>query len=165
MSDNSKTLDALEGIGSYEYGWSDKDVAGSSAQRGLTEAVVRDISSKKNEPQWMLDWRLEAYRVWKEMDEPTWAKVSYPKIDFQSIHYYAAPKRNSAPKSLDEIDPKLLETYAKLGIPLKEQEILAGVRKQGEKSHLDEEGNEVAQSRVAVDAVLAHYHGRRREEE
>jgi Fe-S cluster assembly protein SufB len=88
------------------------------------------------------------------MEEPTWAKVSYPKIDFQDIYYYAAPKGTAAPKSLDEVDPKLLETYAKLGIPLKEQEILAGVRKQGEKSELDEEGGEYASGKVAVDAVF-----------
>ena len=88
------------------------------------------------------------------MDEPTWAKVHYPKIDFQDLYYYAAPKGSAAPKSLDEVDPKLLETYAKLGIPLKEQEILAGVRKQGEKSELDEEGSEYASGKVAVDAVF-----------
>ncbi|MDE2385462.1 MAG: Fe-S cluster assembly protein SufB [Alphaproteobacteria bacterium] len=144
-----KTID----VDKYKYGF-ETDIESEYAPIGLSEDIVRFISAKKNEPAWMLEWRLEAYRVWKEMDEPTWAKVSYPKIDFQKIYYYAAPKRSAAPKSLDEIDPKLLETYAKLGIPLKEQEILAGVRKQGEKSQLDEEGNEVAQSRVAVDAVF-----------
>jgi Fe-S cluster assembly protein SufB len=140
-------------VDKYKYGF-ETDIESDYAPIGLDESTVRFISAKKNEPAWMLEWRLEAYRVWLQMDEPTWAKVHYPKIDFQSIYYYAAPKSSAAPKSLDEIDPKLLETYAKLGIPLKEQEILAGVRKQGEKSQLDEEGNEIAQSRVAVDAVF-----------
>ena len=149
------TIDLVKTIevDKYKYGF-ETDIESDYAPIGLSESTVRFISAKKNEPQWMLDWRLEAYRVWLQMDEPKWAKVHYPKIDFQSIYYYAAPKSSAAPKSLDEIDPKLLETYAKLGIPLKEQEILAGVRKQGEKSQLDEEGNEVAQSRVAVDAVF-----------
>jgi Fe-S cluster assembly protein SufB len=137
----------------YKYGF-ETDIESEYAPMGLDESTVRFISAKKGEPQWMLEWRLEAYRVWQQMEEPTWARVHYPKIDFQSIYYYAAPKSSAAPKSLDEIDPKLLETYAKLGIPLKEQEILAGVRKQGEKSQLDDEGNEIAQSRVAVDAVF-----------
>ena len=149
------TIDLVKTIevDKYKYGF-ETDIESDYAPIGLSESTVRFISAKKNEPQWMLEWRLEAYRVWLQMDEPTWAKVHYPKIDFQSIYYYAAPKSSAAPKSLDEIDPKLLETYAKLGIPLKEQEILAGVRKQGEKSQLDEEGNEIAQSRVAVDAVF-----------
>ncbi len=149
------TIDLVKTIevDKYKYGF-ETDIESDYAPIGLDESTVRFISAKKNEPQWMLEWRLEAYRVWLQMEEPTWAKVHYPKIDFQSIYYYAAPKSSAAPKSLDEIDPKLLETYAKLGIPLKEQEILAGVRKQGEKSQLDEEGNEIAQSRVAVDAVF-----------
>ncbi len=149
------TIDLVKTIevDKYKYGF-ETDIESDYAPIGLDESTVRFISAKKKEPQWMLEWRLEAYRVWQQMEEPTWAKVHYPKIDFQSIYYYAAPKSSAAPKSLDEIDPKLLETYAKLGIPLKEQEILAGIRKQGEKSLLDEEGNEVAQSRVAVDAVF-----------
>ena len=149
------TIDLVKTIevDKYKYGF-ETDIESTYAPKGLSEEVVRYISAQKNEPQWMLDWRLEAYRVWLQMDEPKWAKVSYPKINFQDIYFYAAPKSSAAPKSLDEIDPKLLETYAKLGIPLKEQEILAGVRKQGEKSQLDEEGNEIAQSRVAVDAVF-----------
>jgi len=149
------TIDLVKTIevDKYKYGF-ETDIESVLAPKGLDESTVRYISAQKNEPQWMLDWRLEAFRVWKEMVEPTWAKVHYPKIDFQDIHYYAAPKKQIAPKSLDEIDPKLLETYAKLGIPLKEQEILAGVRKQGEKSQLDDEGNEIGQSRVAVDAVF-----------
>jgi Fe-S cluster assembly protein SufB len=149
------TIDLVKTIevDKYKYGF-ETDIESELAPKGLDESTVRYISAKKNEPAWMLEWRLEAFRVWKEMVEPTWAKVHYPKIDFQDIHYYAAPKSRAAPKSLDEIDPKLLETYAKLGIPLKEQEILAGVRKQGEKSQLDDEGNEIGQSRVAVDAVF-----------
>jgi Fe-S cluster assembly protein SufB len=140
-------------VDKYKYGF-ETDIESDFAPKGLDKSTVRFISAKKNEPQWMLDWRLEAFRVWQNMDEPNWAKVSYPKIDFQDIYYYAAPKSSPAPKSLDEIDPKLLETYAKLGIPLKEQEILAGVRKQGEPSRLDEEGNEIVEARVAVDAVF-----------
>ena len=95
---------------------------------GLDENVIAFISAKKDEPQWMLDWRLKAYRTWREMQEPTWAHVSYPKIDFDEISYYSAPKSFAdKPKSLDEVDPQLLETYKKLGIPLHEQEMLAGV--------------------------------------
>ena len=96
--------------------------------RGLNEDIIRLISSKKREPEWMLEWRLKAYRHWLTMKEPTWANVHYPPIDYQSIIYYAAPKsKKDAPKSLDEVDPELLKTYEKLGIPLKEQELLAGV--------------------------------------
>jgi Fe-S cluster assembly protein SufB len=95
---------------------------------GLDENVIAFISAKKDEPQWMLEWRLKAYRTWREMQEPTWAHVSYPKIDFDQISYYSAPKSFAdKPKSLDEVDPQLLETYKKLGIPLHEQEMLAGV--------------------------------------
>jgi Fe-S cluster assembly protein SufB len=135
------TIDLVKTIevDKYKYGF-ETDIESDYAPKGLSEDIVRFISNKKGEPAWMLEWRLEAYRVWKEMDEPTWARVHYPKIDFQDLYYYAAPKSFSAPNSLDEIDPKLLETYAKLGIPLKEQEILAGVRKQGEPSRLDDEG-------------------------
>ena len=140
-------------VDKYKYGFT-TDIESDYAPKGLNEDIVRFISDKKNEPAWMLEARLEAYRRWLQMDEPTWAKVHYPKIDFQDLYYYAAPKGSAAPKSLDEVDPKLLETYAKLGIPLKEQEILAGVRKQGEKSELDEEGNEYTSGKVAVDAVF-----------
>lgn len=95
---------------------------------GLDESVIAFISNKKNEPEWMLEWRLKAYRAWREMQEPTWAHVSYPKIDFDQISYYSSPKSLAdKPKSLDEVDPQLLETYKKLGIPLHEQEMLAGV--------------------------------------
>ncbi|MCB1649914.1 MAG: Fe-S cluster assembly protein SufB [Gammaproteobacteria bacterium] len=95
---------------------------------GLDEEVIRFISAKKDEPQWMLDWRLKAFHAWQEMEEPTWAHVHYPTPDFQALSYYSAPKSMAnKPKSLDEVDPELLETYAKLGIPLHEQEALAGV--------------------------------------
>ena len=150
-----ETVDQVKAIDvdQYKYGF-ETEVEVDKAPKGLNEDIVRFISDKKNEPAWMLEARLEAYRRWLQMDEPTWAKVDYPKIDFQDLYYYAAPKGSAAPKSLDEVDPKLLETYAKLGIPLKEQEILAGVRKQGEKSELDEEGNEYTSGKVAVDAVF-----------
>ncbi|MCA1972533.1 MAG: Fe-S cluster assembly protein SufB, partial [Caenispirillum sp.] len=93
----------------------------------LNEDIIRFISAKKEEPEWLLEWRLKAYRLWLTMEEPKWQKVHYPPIDYQDAYYYAAPKKADGPKSLDEVDPKLLETYAKLGIPIKEQEILAGV--------------------------------------
>ncbi len=149
------TIDLVKTIevDKYKYGF-ETDIESDYAPKGLNEDIVRFISDKKGEPQWMLDWRLEAYRAWLHMEDPTWAKVSFPKIDYQDLYYYAAPKSMAGPKSLDEIDPKLLETYAKLGIPLKEQEILAGVRKQGEKSMLDDDGNEVITGRVAIDAVF-----------
>src|SRR5690348_6373559 len=104
----------------------------------------------------MLKWRLDAYKRWLTMREPTWARVEYPKIDYQNIYYYAAPKAFKAPKSLADVDPEILKTYEKLGIPLKEQELLAGVRKQGEPSTLDQELAEslTGSSRVAVDAVF-----------
>ncbi|MBW2719584.1 MAG: Fe-S cluster assembly protein SufB, partial [Deltaproteobacteria bacterium] len=104
------------------------DIEEEYAPPGLSEDIVAFISNKKQEPEWLLEWRLKAYRRWLEMKEPTWAKVSYPKIDYQEMCYYAAPKTNEdAPKSLDEVDPELLATYEKLGIPLHEREILAGV--------------------------------------
>jgi len=140
-------------VDKYKYGFT-TEIESDHAPKGLNEGTVKFISDKKGEPAWMLEWRLEAYRRWLQMEEPTWARVSFPKIDFQDLYYYSAPKSMAAPKSLDEIDPKLLETYAKLGIPLKEQEILAGVRKQGEKSTLDDEGNELITGRVAIDAVF-----------
>ena len=124
-------------VDKYKYGFS-TDIEMVKAPKGLSEDIVKFISDKKDEPQWMLDWRLDAYQRWLTMAEPDWAKVSYTKPDFQDLYYYAAPKSMEGPKSLDEVDPELLETYKKLGIPLKEQEILAGV-----------EG-----ARVAVDAVF-----------
>src|SRR5215470_15774554 len=113
-------------VDQYKYGF-ETEIETIKAPKGLDEEIVRFISRKKGEPGWMLDWRLEAYRRWKTMTEPTWANVRYPKIDFQNLYYYAAPKSMDAPKSLADIDPELLRTYEKLGIPLKEREILAGV--------------------------------------
>jgi len=142
-------------VDQYKYGFV-TDIESEKAPKGLSEDTVRFISAKKNEPEWMLEWRLGAYKRWLTMREPTWARVKYPKIDYQDAYYYAAPKQFQAPKSLDEVDPEILRTYEKLGIPLKEQEILAGVRKQGEPSTLDDEatGGETGRSRVAVDAVF-----------
>ena len=131
--DRVKTID----VDQYKYGFETK-IDSVKAPKGLDESTVRYISAQKNEPQWMLDWRLDAFTRWKAMTEPTWAKVHYPKIDFQDQYYYSAPKSTTGPSSLAEVDPQLLETYKKLGIPLKEQELLAGVKS----------------SRVAVDAVF-----------
>ena len=110
----------------YKYGFT-TDIEVDQLKPGLSEDVIRIISTKKGEPAWMLDWRLKAYAKWKEMKEPTWAYLHYPPIDYQGIIYYSAPKKKEGPKSLDEVDPKLLETYEKLGIPLHEQKRLAGV--------------------------------------
>ena len=111
----------------YKYGFV-TDIEMERAPRGLTEDTVAFISAKKGEPEWMLEWRLAAYRRWREMTEPNWARVHYPKIDYENAYYYAAPKIGRRPaQSLEEVDPKLLETYKKLGIPLHEQMVLAGV--------------------------------------
>lgn len=110
----------------YKYGFI-TEIDADTAPKGLNEDIIRLISSKKNEPAWLLDFRLRAFEFWQTMSEPTWAKLVYDKIDYQDLYYYSAPKQKVAPKSLDEVDPELLETYAKLGIPLKEQEALAGV--------------------------------------
>ena len=115
-------------VDKYKYGFV-SDIESELAPKGLNEDIVRYISAKKDEPEWLTEWRLEALRRWQTMEEPTWARVDYPPIDFQDLHYYAAPKKTAGPKSLDEVDPALLATYEKLGIPLKEQEILAGVEK------------------------------------
>ncbi|HSR75209.1 MAG TPA: Fe-S cluster assembly protein SufB [Xanthobacteraceae bacterium] len=139
-----ETVDRVRGIDvdQYKYGF-ETDIESERAPKGLSEDTVRFISAKKDEPDWMLEWRLGAYRRWLTMREPRWARVEYPPIDYQDIYYYAAPKAFKAPKSLDDIDPEILKTYEKLGIPLREQEILAGVeRPDGERS------------RVAVDAVF-----------
>jgi len=122
-------LDSIESIASGEYKWGFvTDVAQDSVPAGLNEDIIRLISAKKQEPKFMLDWRLKAYRHWLTMKEPTWANVHFPPIDYQSIIYYSAPKSNAdRPKSLDEVDPELLKTYEKLGIPLHERELLAGV--------------------------------------
>ena len=132
--------------GTYKWGF-ETDIEMEFAPKGLNEDIVRFISRKKNEPAWLLEWRLAAFAKWLKMEEPRWAAVSYPPIDYQDAHYYAAPKHANKPKSLDEVDPELLKTYAKLGIPLKEQAILAGV---------EGAGDVPADSRmpVAVDAVF-----------
>ena len=124
-------------VDQYKYGFS-TELEVDKAPKGLSEEIVRFISAKKGEPEWMLEWRLDAYRRWLTMTEPNWARVSYPKIDFNDSYYYAAPKMNASPKSLDEVDPAILDAYKKLGIPLREQEILAGVQT----------------SKIAVDAVF-----------
>ncbi len=110
----------------YKYGFS-TNIEVDKAPKGLNEDIIRFISQKKEEPKWMLDWRLEAFKKWKRMEKPNWAKVSFPDIDFQDIYYYAAPKAKKKLNSLDEVDPELLKTYEKLGIPLNEQKMLAGV--------------------------------------
>ena len=111
----------------YKYGFS-TDVEQEVAPEGIGEDIIRFISEKKGEPEWMLEWRLGAYEQWKEMKEPRWANISYSPIDYNAISYYAAPKSGSAPESLDDIDPEIRETYEKLGIPLEEQKMLAGVK-------------------------------------
>jgi len=127
-----------DATGDYKYGFV-TDVDMDMAPKGLSEDVIRFISAKKEEPEWLLEWRLKAYHQWLKMEEPDWAKVDYPKIDYNDIYYYAAPKTQDKPKSLDEVDPELLRTYEKLGIPLAEQEVLAGVE---------------GAAKVAVDAVF-----------
>src|ERR1051326_602429 len=127
-------------VDQYRYGF-ETLIESDKAPRGLSEDTVRFISAKKNEPAWMLEWRLEAYRRWLTLAEPGWARVHYPKIDYQDLYYYSAPKKKAL-ASLDEVDPEILKTYEKLGIPLREQEMLAGVvRPEGER-------------RIAVDAVF-----------
>jgi len=135
-----QTIDRVQRIDvdQYKYGF-ETDIESVKAPKGLNEGTVRFISDKKAEPAWMLEWRLDAFRRWKMMTEPTWANVRYPKIDFQNLYYYAAPKSTEGPKSLADVDPELLRTYEKLGIPLREREILAGVQNG---------------TRVAVDAVF-----------
>ncbi len=110
----------------YKYGFV-TDIESDTVPPGLSEDIIRQISAKKNEPEFLLKWRLKAFTHWQTMTEPTWANVHYPKIDYQAIRYYSAPKMKSKPKSLDEVDPELLATYEKLGIPLRERELLAGV--------------------------------------
>jgi Fe-S cluster assembly protein SufB len=134
-----ETVDRVKSVDvdAYKYGFV-TDIESEKAPKGLNEDIVRFISAKKNEPEWMTQWRLDAYRLWLTMNEPKWARVDYPQIDFQDLYYYSAPKSMSGPKSLDEVDPELLRTYDKLGIPLREREALLGIP-----------GN-----RVAVDAVF-----------
>ena len=128
MAMNPDTVETVESASAeYKYGFV-TDIESEFAPKGLDEDIVRYISAKKDEPEWLLDWRLGAFRHWLTMDEPKWSRVRYPPIDYQDAYYYAAPKSpEDAPKSLDEVDPKLLETYEKLGIPLAERAVLAGV--------------------------------------
>jgi Fe-S cluster assembly protein SufB len=145
MAAVQETVDQVRSIDvdQYKYGF-ETNIESEKAPKGLSEDIIRFISDKKGEPSWMLDWRLDGYRRWLTMQEPQWARVAYPQIDFQDLYYYAAPKKKAALKSLDEVDPEILKTYEKLGIPLHEQEILAGVERP--------EGEE--RPRVAVDAVF-----------
>ena len=139
MAAVQETVDRVRSIDvdAYKYGFV-TDIESEKPPKGLDESTARYISAKKGEPAWLLDWRLEALRRWFTMAEPKWARVNYPKIDYQDLYYYSAPKAKPSLKSLDEVDPELLRTYAKLGIPLIEQELLAGVER----------------PRVAVDAVF-----------
>ncbi|UPJ55530.1 Fe-S cluster assembly protein SufB [Bradyrhizobium sp. 192] len=133
-------------VDQYRYGF-ETLIESDKAPKGLSEETVKFISEKKNEPAWMLQWRLEAYRRWLTMTEPTWARVDYPKIDFQDLYYYSAPKPKKTITSLDEIDPEILKTYEKLGIPLREVAMLEGVEpKPGEE--------DPARRKIAVDAVF-----------
>ena len=116
------------GVEKYKFGWS-TDLETEKAPIGLSEDTIRFISHKKDEPKWMLDWRLEAYQRFQTMKQPNWAKVDYPDINFNDMYFYSAPKDIDGPASLEDVDPELLKTYDKLGIPLLEQEMLAGVKK------------------------------------
>lgn len=142
-----ETVEAVKAVGgTYRHGW-ETDIEMDYAPKGLDEGIIRLISGKNEEPEWLTSWRLQAYERWKGMSEPTWAMVNYPAINYQDQYYYAKPKSmNERPKSLDEVDPKLLETYEKLGIPLKEQMLLAGVA--------GSDGAPADARRVAVDAVF-----------
>jgi len=118
--------DAAKKLETYEWGFS-SDIEQEFAPKGLNEDTVRFISAKKNEPEWMLDWRLKAFRLWQTMETPDWAKLNVPPIDYQNAYYYAEPKKKDELKSLDEVDPEILRIYEKLGIPIEEQKVLAGV--------------------------------------
>ncbi|MCB1280658.1 MAG: hypothetical protein KDB18_03980, partial [Salinibacterium sp.] len=126
---NIQPVDPLDQWAAQEYQWGwETDIESDTLPPGLNEDVIRFISKKQNEPDWLTDWRLDAYRAWLEMTEPSWQNVEHDPIDYQKISYFSAPKQaGDGPKSLDEVDPKLLETYEKLGIPLHERAILAGV--------------------------------------
>ena len=127
MAATIETIETLEeATGKYKYGFV-TDIESDKAPKGLNEDIIRFISAKKEEPEWMLEWRLKAYAVWQKMESPDWAKLNIPPIDYQDAYYYAAPKTSDGPASLDEVDPELLKTYEKLGIPISEQKLLAGV--------------------------------------
>src|SRR5271165_6553887 len=142
MAADTETLDTVREVtgSGYKYGF-ETVLEMDLAPKGLNADIIRLISARKQEPEWMLEWRLAAYESWLKMEEPDWAIVEHPPIDYQDLHYYAAPKQKTGPASLDEVDPELLRTYEKLGIPLRERAILAGVT-----------GGE--SSNVAVDAVF-----------
>ena len=144
---DKNTLETVKSVGGkYKHGW-ETEIEMEFAPKGVNEEIVRLISENNNEPQWMTEWRLSAFNRWKEMKEPSWAMVNYPEIDYQDQYYYAKPKSMvKRPKSLDEVDPALLETYQKLGIPLKEQMVLAGVEGASE--------SPADTRKVAVDAVF-----------
>ena len=139
-------------VDQYKYGFV-TDIESDKAPKGLSEDIVRFISAKKDEPEWMLAWRLDAYRRWLTMREPLWARVNYGPIDYQDLYYYSAPKKKDGPKSLDEIDPEILKTYDKLGIPLREREALLGVQRPAGEDEAEGEGGS-GYGRVAVDAVF-----------
>ncbi|HTW25484.1 MAG TPA: Fe-S cluster assembly protein SufB [Acetobacteraceae bacterium] len=139
----AETLDTVQSVTQSGYKWGfETAIEMEIAPKGLNEAIIRLISERKGEPEWLLTWRLKAFAAWQAMREPHWAKLHYPPIDYQDAHYYAAPKRRAGPSSLEDVDPELLRTYEKLGIPLKERAILAGVEPAGEVNQ------------VAVDAVF-----------
>src|SRR5579862_1012476 len=150
MAAVQETIDRVKAIDvdQYKYGFF-TDIEADKAPKGLNEEIVRFISAKKDEPAWLTEWRLEAFKRWLTMREPTWARVSYPPIDYQELYYYSAPKTAAGPKSLADVDPELLKIYEKLGIPLKEQALLAGVQSDGEV-----DGEAAPERRLAVDAVF-----------
>ena len=135
---NAEAQAAVDNASTYEFGWS-SDIEQDFAPKGLNEDTVRFISDKKGEPEWMLDWRLKAFRMWEKMEAPDWAKLDIPMIDYQDAYYYAEPKAKPKLNSLDEVDPEILRVYEKLGIPIEEQKVLAGVE---------------GARKVAVDAVF-----------
>src|ERR1700727_255726 len=140
----TQTLDTVQSLTQSGYKWGfETDIEMDLAPKGLNEDIIRLISSRKEEPAWMLELRLKAFTAWRAMTEPEWARVEHPPIDYQDLHYYAAPKKKPGPKSLDEVDPELQKTYEKLGIPLKERAILAGV-----------DPDTVENTQIAVDAVF-----------
>jgi Fe-S cluster assembly protein SufB len=128
MADMSKEDQIIKDAttGEYKYGWT-SDIESELAPKGLSEDTIKFISEKKNEPEWLLEWRMKAYHRWLEMEEPDWAHVKYKKPDFQDLYYYAAPKKKKQLESLDEVDPEILKTFERLGVPIEEQKILAGV--------------------------------------
>src|SRR5580658_613826 len=149
MPADSETIDTVRSVTQSGYKWGfETDIEMDVAPKGLSPDTIRLISERKQEPSWMLDWRLKAYEAWLGMEEPHWARVEHPRIDYQDIHYYAAPKQKTGPRSLDEVDPELLRTYEKLGIPLKERAILAGV------VGADADGYAEGSGQIAVDAVF-----------